>query len=251
MNRMIPALSLGAILLLVVGFYVGWSFFVVPGVEPRPLRPSVTGPGSIRGRITFGGPIPASRDRYPSGIDPGACPHVVRDESLEVGQNGGLKNAVVTVHDVPGVFEATIDDNRVLDQVGCVFKPHILPVVKGAAVSFKNSDTVAHNTHIHAMKNSASNVTISAGETHELVFAEAERMEITCNIHPWMLAWIVVHENRYIAVTDANGEYEIHEIPPGDYRVRVWHEAASMDKRSVMIRSGKTAVLDSALRPTK
>ncbi len=130
-----------------------------------------------------------------------------------------------------------------------MFKPHILPVVKGATVSFKNSDKIAHNANAIAKKNNAYNVTIPGGSSYEICFPETERIEVCCNIHPWMLAWIVVHENRYIAITDANGDYEIRDIPPGDYKVRVWHEAAWMDKRSVMIRSGKTAVLDSALRP--
>ncbi len=249
MNRAIPTFSLGAILLLVIGFYLGWSLFVDPDSAPRPLRPSIISSGSIRGRITFDGPVPVARKYSTAGFNAEPCPHSITEERLEVGPSGGLKNAVVTVHGVPGDFKVTDDGGWVLDQVGCVFKPHILLVVKGAKISIKNSDKVAHNVNILGKKNWGINEAMIAGSVKTVSFAEAERMPVNCSIHPWMSAWIVVHENYYFAVTDTNGEFAIGGIPPGEYPVRIWHESARLESWSMKVDSGEAVILNLALTP--
>jgi hypothetical protein len=54
-----------------------------------------------------------------------------------------------------------------------------------------------------------------------------------------MSAYIVVTEHPYHAVTDLYGEYEIGEIPPGTYRVRVWHELLGVQEKGVQVEAGK------------
>ena len=206
------------------------------------------GPGLLRGRITFTGPNPGARN-LAIGAPQAGCPAAIADESLLVGAGGGLMNAVVLVAGAPGTGAPDPAAAALFDQRGCAFNPRVLVVAKGAKIGLKNSDTVAHNTNISAMKNSASNVTIPAGETHELVFAEAERMEITCNIHPWMKGCIVVHDGPVFAVTAADGSFTIPNLPAGTYDVRVWHEAAKPAKQSVTIPPGGEAVLDATLSP--
>ena len=49
-------------------------------------------------------------------------------------------------------------------------------------------------------------------------------VEVVCDAHTHMRAWIVVRENPYFAVTDDSGQFRIEEIPPGSYRVTAWHE---------------------------
>ncbi|MBI2216729.1 MAG: carboxypeptidase regulatory-like domain-containing protein [Candidatus Rokubacteria bacterium] len=49
-------------------------------------------------------------------------------------------------------------------------------------------------------------------------------IRITCDPHPHMLGWLVVHDSPYVATTDERGAYRIDGIPPGTYRVTMWHE---------------------------
>jgi hypothetical protein len=49
---------------------------------------------------------------------------------------------------------------------------------------------------------------------------------IFCNIHPEMSAVVVVLETPYYAVSDQSGAVTIPQVPPGPYRLHVWHERA-------------------------
>ena len=47
-------------------------------------------------------------------------------------------------------------------------------------------------------------------------------VELGCNIHDWMLAYIYVTDASYFGVTDASGNALI-DAPEGEYEVQIWH----------------------------
>jgi hypothetical protein len=49
-------------------------------------------------------------------------------------------------------------------------------------------------------------------------------IDVQCDAHTHMRAWIVVRDNPYFAVTDDTGQFRIGEVPPGRYKVVAWHE---------------------------
>ena len=44
-----------------------------------------------------------------------------------------------------------------------------------------------------------------------------------CGFHPYMFSWGLIVENPYYAITKEAGEFEIPDVPPGDYVLTVWH----------------------------
>ena len=52
-------------------------------------------------------------------------------------------------------------------------------------------------------------------------------MRVFCNIHPTMSAVILVLKTPHFAVSDKTGVYEIKGVPPGSYRLHVFHERAT------------------------
>ena len=48
-----------------------------------------------------------------------------------------------------------------------------------------------------------------------------------------MLSWIHVVDTPHYAITDAKGAFKIAAIPPGDYRIRVWHEGVGQVNKAV------------------
>ncbi len=46
-----------------------------------------------------------------------------------------------------------------------------------------------------------------------------------------MSAYIVVAETPYFAVTDADGNYKIENVPPGTYTLNAWHERNVLNER--------------------
>jgi hypothetical protein len=101
----------------------------------------------------------------------------------------------------------------------------MLPVAVGETVDIKNSDPTGHNTNIGGKMRF--NQTIPAGQT--VAFKpqkeEATPAQVTCSIHPWMLAYMLPRDNKYFAVTAADGTFEIANVPAGEpIEIQVWHE---------------------------
>lgn len=69
----------------------------------------------------------------------------------------------------------------------------------------------------------------------------------TCNVrHTWMAAWVVVADHPYHTVTDAYGDYEIGDLPPGAYTLRVWHEELGTREVPVTVEAGRAVAADVA-----
>ncbi len=66
-----------------------------------------------------------------------------------------------------------------------------------------------------------------------------------------MLAWVVVADHPYHTVTDAYGAFELRDVPPGHYAVRVWHEELGTTERPVVVEAGQTATVDVTLSAPK
>ena len=58
----------------------------------------------------------------------------------------------------------------------------------------------------------------------EKIPAEAGLVNVQCDIHGWMKAYIHVFDNPYFAVTGADGKFQMKNVPAGDYRILIWQE---------------------------
>ena len=145
------------------------------------------------------------------------------DNSLLINDAGGIANVVVVV-EVDGAEVKVPEEPIVLDQKGCRFEPHVVAIPAGATVSFLNSDSISHNVHLYPGKNDPYNGTIAAGSKADRVLEKEDKIEVKCDIHPWMKSWILVTDTPYMAVTDADGAFSIPDLPPGEYKVKFWHE---------------------------
>ncbi len=115
-----------------------------------------------------------------------------------------------------------------LDNNSCRFDPHIALIWTRQKVVLGNSDPVGHNVKIDCRDNPQSNDTIPSGGTIEKQFDKAERFPapVSCSIHPWMKGWLVIRDTPYMAVTDADGKFEIKNLPAGEWQFMFWQEQA-------------------------
>jgi len=114
-----------------------------------------------------------------------------------------------------------------IDQPCCKFVPHALGMRQGQVLVAKNSAPVAHNINWTGLKNPGGNVLVPASGSFTIKDLVPDRtpVRLSCNIHPWMLAWLRVFDHPYFAVTDENGKFEIKLAPAGNYHLMTWHEA--------------------------
>jgi plastocyanin len=184
--------------------------------------------GSIKGRFTYDGtpPVPV---KLTIDKDQAVCGgHDLVDQSVEVGPTGGFANVVVWVRSKVKVnpeYEKTAADKVTIDNHNCHFVPHVVGARVGQTLVIKNSDPVAHNTKIDG-QNLQINPLIAAGTSSEQAIDAPENLlvPVSCSIHGWMHAQLVVRPNPYFAVSDKDGKFEIKDLPVGEWEFQVIHE---------------------------
>ena len=61
-------------------------------------------------------------------------------------------------------------------------------------------------------------------------------VEVTCDVHGWMTAYVGVVEHPYFAVTRADGSFAFPaRLPPGTYTITAWHERYGSENQQVVI----------------
>ena len=218
--------------------------------------PAADTTGTVSGRIVFEGKMPETKPLEISADQQKGCCEGGKtvdttNRSLLVGDDKGIANVVVTI-DVKGKEAEASDEPIKLDQKECRFEPHVMVVPVGTKVEFLNSDSIAHNVHTYASKNDSFNQTIAPGAKHEQKLAKADKIEIKCDIHPWMNSYLIVSDTPYHAITDRNGNFEIKGLPAGEYKVEVWHETLGKGKGTATIgEDGKSEAVEIALGASK
>jgi plastocyanin len=166
----------------------------------------------------------------------------VYPESLVVKADGSLKNVFVYVSKgLEGKTFPTPSEPVVLDQDGCMYKPHVFGIMPGQQLKVVNSDDTTHNVHALAETNEEFNVGQRKGQAPILkTFSKPEvTVPLVCNQHPWMKAMAHVISNPYFAVSDADGAFELKGLPPGKYTVTAIHEKYGSMTQEVTVVAGK------------
>jgi plastocyanin len=137
----------------------------------------------------------------------------------------------------------------VMDQRNLEFVPHVLPILVGATVDFPNNDKVNHNVFSMSRTKKFNLGSYPAGESKSVVFDKPGIVELRCDVHAEMAAYILVMKNPYFAVTDKQGHFEIpdsstleqtglsslKDLAPGKYFVKTWHEKLKTQKQAVVV----------------
>jgi plastocyanin len=116
---------------------------------------------------------------------------------------------------------------KVVTQRNKTFIPHVLVVPVGSKVSFRNDDPIFHNVFSLSKPNEFDTGLYKQGASYQQTFRHAGVVQILCNIHSSMLGVVVVVDTPYYAQADSAGAFTIKGVPPGEYELKVWHEAAS------------------------
>ena len=137
----------------------------------------------------------------------------------------------------------------VMDQQNLAFIPAVLPIPVGAAVLFPNNDKVDHNVFSMSRTKKFNLGSYKPGERKTVVFDKPGIVELRCDVHAEMAAYILVMKNPYFAVNDRQGNFEIpdtgylqqvglegiSDLPAGKYAVKTRHEKLKSQKKSVVV----------------
>jgi len=124
--------------------------------------------------------------------------------------------AAVTTAAKPVTVEIAITDKT--------YAPHVVVVPLGSTVRFPNHDPFNHNVFSVSEPNSFDLGLYGRGEAKSYTFTHPGLVRVYCNVHPRMVAYVLVMENRYYAQPGSDGSFAIDNVPTGRYRLHVWHE---------------------------
>ena len=207
---------------------------------------NAAGEGKITGTVKLDGTAPhmkgidMAKDPYCSkahASDPG---HL---ETYVVGADGGMANVVVYISEGltgSAASEASATE-PVFDQKNCMYTPHVLALAVDQKFKVTTSDQTTHN--IHPLPNPMTgNIPWNQSQPPgaapvEKSWKAPEVIPVQCNIHPWMHGWFVVVKGPH-GTSDTKGAYTISNVPPGNYTVTAWQEAAGTQTQKVTVAAG-------------
>ncbi len=202
----------------------------------------VAGGGAIEGTVTFKGAVPAPV-KLPITQDQDICGKEARDApTYQVSASGALKNAVVWIDAIKAGKPLPSAAKVGLNNTGCRFVPHVQAAVAGSRIDVKNSDDVLHNTHARLGKDRLTVFNVGLpilGQVSKQKLLQPGVVKVGCDAgHKWMSAYIHVFKHPYFAVTGADGKFSMKDVPPGDYTVKIWHEALGTRTATAKVAAG-------------
>ena len=196
---------------------------------PRPARRSTPSTaGDVKGVVSLEGTAPKN-EPIKMNADP-VCVKANKDpqfqETYEV-KDGKLANVFVYVKDGLGnyVFD-TPTDPATIDQKSCRYHPHVFGIRVGQPLEIINSDATLHNIHAMPKANAEFNTgqPIQGMKTMHTFDKKEVMVPFKCDVHGWMNAYVGVMDHPYHAVTDADGKFDLKDLPPGTYTIEAWQE---------------------------
>jgi len=180
--------------------------------------------GTIEGTIRFTGkeppplqvPIPADLTAI--------CGELLEQRRVEVGPGHGLGEVVAWVSGAKAPLSAA-PAPPVLDQKGCAYHPRVLAAAQGTQLTATNSDPLLHNVRTAAGAPRPFNTAMPiTGMKAQIPLPSTPAVtRLTCDVHPWMVAFVRTFDHPYFAVSDGAGRFTIQGVPAGKAALALWH----------------------------
>ena len=212
--------------------------------------------GTIKGNTKMIGGMPYPRVYhlilFPN-ID--MCAEVDTDDEMnrvlddfKVSDKGGLRDTIITLEHVEAGKPFNKEPINILSE-NCKFFPDVNVIRQGESFKIDNTDAVMHNSQVYQKERGKIllNIPIPAEEVSEgkVTFEKNYKiMQMICGMHEFMQTWGYRVQNPYYFKTDKDGNFNIGDIPPGEYVVNAWHYLMKPQKKKIKIAAGETIDLN-------
>lgn len=200
--------------------------------------PAVSAAGTITGVVKFKGTAPA-RAKLQRDSDP-YCNQTEALADDVIVTAGKVADVVVRIKvGTAGTHEAPATP-VVVTQDKCMYEPHVQTAFPGQKLAVKNADATYHNVHGWAAGKTLWNDSAppeGADITKDSVGAAGDVLELKCDVHPWMHAYVVVVDHPYVAVTGTDGAFTIPDVPPGTYTLEAWHPTLGLRTAKITVKA--------------
>ena len=212
--------------------------------------------GTIKGNTKMIGGMPYPRVYhlilFPN-ID--MCAEVDTDDEMnrvlddfKISEKGGLRDTIITLEHVEAGKPFNKEPINITSE-NCKFFPDVNIIRQGESFKIDNMDAVMHNSQVYQKERGKIllNIPIPAEEVSEgkVTFEKNYKiMQMICGMHEFMQTWGYRVQNPYYFKTDKDGNFNIGDIPPGEYVVNAWHYLMKPQKKKIKIAAGETINLN-------
>ncbi len=256
----------GLCLMLAVGLHAspGWGYEEI----------TVANGGALQGTVTLLGDVPKPKGYNLVTLpDPVYCGRISTGtgwrllQPFVIGPDGGFKNVVIYLETIKQGKAFHYAPPRI-EAIDCKFEPYITIIRDGYDVEVVNMDPVLHDIQGYETSKFGARVlfnvplpisrhlqkkdfltdnapTNRAGKVLSQRIAMGKKRNLfvmQCGFHAYMESWGFAVTNPYYTLTDTHGAYAITDIPPGTWRVQVWHPMVNK-AYTVTINPGETTDL--------
>ena len=254
------------------GALLGMSGLIAASFLAAPLA-SFAG-GTVTGKVTYAGKAEQKEFLFSKFPNPKFCPKIPNKDvmdgdkrflkTIEVGKDGGLKNAVVSVRDIED--KAFMDGYGGTDVVAefCDFQPFSGIVVNKKNFRVENHDSdpddpksvkgVLHNPHSFEVKGPSSATIFNIGlaekgsKLEKPITLRQEKagsfFRLQCDQHEFMQGFFLPVQNKHYAVVNADGTFELKDVPAGKHKIMAWHPFAGKMEADVDVPEGGSVKAD-------
>lgn len=214
---------------------------------------AVKGGGSINGKVSLGAAKPSSKT-YTISKNPEVCGTGNRDLPLVRANGDGLLDAVVYLDKVVSGKAFPSGTKKItMDQRKCAFAPYLSIMQNGGELEAVNSDPVLHNIHTYELIGRARRTVMNVSQPEKgnivkktIKLRKGVGMKVECDAHDFMHAFVFAAKNPYYARVDDKGGFEIKDVPPGKYAIKVFHGVLGEAEGTVEVKAGGAATVNLA-----
>lgn len=205
----------------------------------------VSGPaaaGIIRGQVELAGGAAKAPKLNPYPGRANSLPGAAAGASAAA---GGVTETVVFVDALPAGLAIPPPPAKrpELEQRQQAFTPHVLAVQKGATVDFPNRDPVYHNVFSVSPAKRFDLGKYAKGQSRSVRFDKPGLVNVYCDIHSDMAAFVYVVPHHVFARPGAGGRFSLPELPAGTYTLRAWHPDRGEKSQVVQVPAQGEAVV--------
>ena len=163
-----------------------------------------------------------------------------------------VKDAVVYALPVSGQ-PPSLKAHAVVAQRNKQFVPYVSAVQTGSMVQFPNEDSVKHHIYSFSPAKKFELPLYSGIPAHPILFETAGLVTLGCNIHDWMIAYILVVPTPWFSVTGASGEAQLNDLPAGTYDLEIWQprlkNSSSRPRQRAVVKADSRVSFQLDLKP--
>ncbi len=128
----------------------------------------------------------------------------------------------------------------VIRTVGKQFIPRVALATPGTEVAFPNLDHILHNVFSVTQGNRFDTGQYRPGDSPKVKVTAPGLVKLYCNVHHQMNAFLWVVTTPFAQLLEGRSGLHFENVPPGAYRLRLWHPEAGERTWHLQVGEGLT-----------